>query len=369
VAVIAAVLAVGCGVLATAQGQSSGGPPVRSYSDAELRLITRDQPDFAADISIWNDEDASARVRVGRILRHQRQYRIEPSTAVFGSSSTPDKTPTPGDVVWLYTVAESWTESSLLTLLPVNRTYARSATGSTLELMKAVFLAPYPLFIHAPEDSKTIRLDDGGVATVNGHRCRIIKIISRTREITLYAALDLRGLAIKGVLRSSCCESFNPSGLTFELDNITLGSDPALFKVPTRFREVGSIRLNVTPTLSSIDKSNEGQDEAGSGDTAPDPFLNNKAPVCESMTAIPKQVRAGDPVIVEVRTSDADGDVIYYTWHDIPGTVLSPIEHGAKRITLDTKALAPGRYRVVVFGDDGFSHSIECSTEFEVVAP
>ena len=81
-----------------------------------------DQPDFAADISIWNDEDASARVRVGRILRHRHQYRIEPSTAVFGSSSTPDKTPMPGDVVWLYTVAESLTESSLLTLLPVNRT-------------------------------------------------------------------------------------------------------------------------------------------------------------------------------------------------------------------------------------------------------
>lgn len=370
VAVIATLLALSCGVSGTALGQSGDGHPVGPLSEAELRVITRDQPDFASDISVWNDEDAGPRVKVGRILRHRNQYRIEPSAAVFGSSTTPDRTPSPGDVVWLYAVAGTWSESSMVTLLPVNRTYARSAKDSPLELMRAVFFAPYPLFVHAPDDSQTVRLDDGGVTTVNGHRCRIIKIFSRTSEITLYAALDLRGLAIKGVIRSSCCESFNPSGLAFELDNITLGSDPASFKVPKRFREVGSIELDVTPTLSAIDDEGiEGQDEAGYGEDGPDPFPNNKPPACESMTATPKQVRPGDHVIIEVRTSDADGDVIYYTWHNIPGTVFSPIEHGTKRITLDTKALAPGRYRVVVLADDGFSHGIECSTEFEVVAP
>jgi hypothetical protein len=198
---------------------------------------------------------------------------------------------------------------------------------------------------------------------VNGLRCRVVKVIDRTSEISLFAAHDLRGLVVQGVIRSGCCETFNPSGLAFELQNIKLGSDPSLFDPPVGYTKVEAIEFELQTESATLDTV----EDFGAGESEANPASKNGPPVCDSMSVSPERVRVGEPVVIEVRVSDPDRDFLTYDWKATPGTIIEAGAGNDGRVTLDTTGLPPGRHRITIVASDGFGHATECSTGFEVM--
>ena len=333
---------------------------LRPLPAGDLRSILQNQPNFGADIAVWNDDDGGPRVTVGRLLRRELTYRLEPSVATFGNRSISTGSLTPADVAWIFSLGVNPADHSLVTICPRDRTYS----VATDQLLRVLVLAPYGWFVHESLAANEKQFSDEGMADVSGIPCRMIKVTTRDGEATLWSAVHLKGLIVKGVMRSSAVETPNFSGLAFELSRIHLGADPALFRTPTGYRQVATLntgdaarptnsRDRVTPTASGYEAS-EGS--------------SNTSPACTVVAVGTNRVILGSRATFAATCRDPDGDVVTYSWLLDRAVSKSLTASSGGTVVLDTTDLAPGTHRITVMASDGFNAAIECSATFEVVS-
>ena len=76
-----------------------------------------------------------------------------------------------------------------------------------------------------------------------------------------------------------------------------------------------------------------------------------------SVTAARSDVFIGDSVAIMAEATDADGDVLTYTWTSTCGRIVG----SGANVTFDATGLQEGPCTVTVQINDGFGHTVDCS--------
>lgn len=329
-------------------------------SGGDLRLILQNQPNFDAEIAIWNNDDGGPRIDVGRLSHSEKKYRLEPSAAAFERRSSSTDSLTPADVVWVFSLGNQPASHSLVTVCPSDQTYS----VATDQLLRVLILAPYAMFVDGALKADDAQFSDEGMSDVAGIPCRMIKVTTKLDETTLWSAVQLKGLIVKGVIRSSCCETLNFSGLAFELSRIHLGADPALFRTPTGYRQVATLS---TGDAARSTNSSDHVNPTTSGSEATE-VSSNTPPACTVVAVGTNRLIPGTQAIFAATCIDADGDVVTYSWFldgaDSPRLTASL----GGTVVLNTTDLTLGRRELTVMASDGFNAAVACSAVFEIVS-
>ena len=85
--------------------------------------------------------------------------------------------------------------------------------------------------------------------------------------------------------------------------------------------------------------------------------------VCTGVSASRQRLEVGDRVVLRANAVNVDGDELTYRWETTGGRILGA---GAE-VQFESTGLAPGRYSVTAFVEDGFNPPTECSVDLEVV--
>lgn len=93
-------------------------------------------------------------------------------------------------------------------------------------------------------------------------------------------------------------------------------------------------------------------------------LIEPSLPVCAGITADPINVEVGRQVKLTVNASTPDGKVMTFTWTTTGGRLIG----SGTNVTLDTSSMTPGTYTITAQTDDGFGHTVECSTTITVTA-
>lgn len=326
----------------------------------DLRSILQNQPNFEAEVAIWNDDDGGPRIDVGRLLRSEKKYRLEPSAAAIGNRASSADSLTPADVVWIFSLGNHPASHSLVTICASDQTYS----VATDQLLRILILAPYAMFLDGAQKADEAQFSDAGMSDVAGIPCRKIKVTTKLGETTLWSSVQLKGLIVKGVIRSSCCETLNFSGLAFEFSRIHLGADPALFSTPTGYKQVAMLNTGdaARPT-NSRDRVNTSAAGSEASEEA-----SNTSPACKVVAVGTSRVILGSRATFAASCMDPDGDVVTYSWFLDRAESPRLTASAGGTVVLNTTDLALGKHQITVMASDGFNAAVECSATFEVVS-
>lgn len=329
-------------------------------SAGELRSILQNQPNFGADIAIWNDDDGGSRVAVGRLFCRELKYRFEPSVATFGHASSSAGNLTYADVAWIFSLGANPAGHTLVTTCPRDRTYS----VATDQLARVLILAPFGWLIHVCLSANEAQFSDEGISEVSGIPCRTIKVTTKDGVTTLWSALNLSGLIIRGVTRSTAFETQNFSGLAFELRDIHLGADPVLFRPPTGYRQVATINTGDTAWRANLRDNWNSTTSVGEAYEG----LGNTSPLCTVVAVGTNRLILGSRANFAATCLDPDGDVVTFSWF-LDGAASRRLTASADgTVALDTSDVTLGQHQITLMASDGFNAAVECSTTFEIVA-
>ena len=96
------------------------------------------------------------------------------------------------------------------------------------------------------------------------------------------------------------------------------------------------------------------------------PLPGNTPPTIQRVWAVSTTVQAGDSVTVTCRASDADQDVLHYTWSALAGEFADAESHEDGASVVYRAPDQAGMHWIVVTVNDGRGEQVQAATEIEV---
>ena len=85
--------------------------------------------------------------------------------------------------------------------------------------------------------------------------------------------------------------------------------------------------------------------------------------VCTGVSASRQRIEVGDRVLLRANAVNPDAEELTYRWETTGGRILG----AGVEVQLESVGLAPGKYSVTAFVEDGINPPTECSVDLEIV--